>query len=421
VSHFLIAAFLGVGPWQGAGFHLLNGGLAALLGVDLITRLLRLRSGAAGSGFSQAVAAFLLSALILLAVHGPSFYVASPGLDFPAFVIVAASSMYLADWCSAHAVTIDSVVGLTLAATVVTTRLQFLPAFVTATAMVMWVMRRRTEKLGRLVGCLLAIPMVTVALFAMRTFVLSGYPMFPSTVGGLGVDWKVPRGEADELASWIKSWARAPGQEPSDVLGNWAWFRPWLDRLQRHHFVDALVDTLVRTALLTLLAGLVVLIVRSMRFEVTGVRGRDRNEWMPWAFLIVPNLVTLAVWFVTAPDPRFALAPIALISVAAALLADLALTGWTRTYPVTWALGALLTITVMTSHDLGWIHSPGDGPFGTGGAVDVPTATTTTSSGLRVLVPTRSDQCWSAMPCSPDPPTDLMLRGTEISDGFRRP
>jgi hypothetical protein len=40
-------------------------------------------------------------------------------------------------------------------------------------------------------------------------------------------------------------------------------------------------------------------------------------------------------------------------------------------------------------------------------------------SGLRVLVPTRTDQCWkNELLCTPMPSTSLRLLGPTLQDGF---
>ena len=42
-----------------------------------------------------------------------------------------------------------------------------------------------------------------------------------------------------------------------------------------------------------------------------------------------------------------------------------------------------------------------------------------TDSGLKILVPTLSDQCWdSELPSTPEPRANLALRGSTIDEGF---
>jgi len=73
---------------------------------------------------------------------------------------------------------------------------------------------------------------LVIALWVLRGYLLSGYPVFPSTAGGISVDWRVPRAVAIEEARWIMSWARSPGESPDIVLKDWAWLAPWLNRLR---------------------------------------------------------------------------------------------------------------------------------------------------------------------------------------------
>ena len=49
----------------------------------------------------------------------------------------------------------------------------------------------------------------------------------------------------------------------------------------------------------------------------------------------------------------------------------------------------------------------------------VPMNTFVTDSGITLLVPVLSDQCWdSELPSTPEPEKGLALRGTSIDDGF---
>jgi hypothetical protein len=122
-----------------------------------------------------------------------------------------------------------------------------------------------------------------------RGYVLSGAPLFPSSIGAL---WNLPwamlpenvQGEAD----WIYSWARTPGANPSVVLGNWDWFGPWLARLPKS-FVFTLGSGLV-------MLGLNVLMLNRMQ--------RADRLFAPYA-LYIPLILAIIFWFFTAPDYRF--------------------------------------------------------------------------------------------------------------------
>ena len=43
-----------------------------------------------------------------------------------------------------------------------------------------------------------------------HSIILSGYPLFPSTIGMLPFDWTVPAERAIDISNWVYSWARRP-------------------------------------------------------------------------------------------------------------------------------------------------------------------------------------------------------------------
>src|SRR3954471_768691 len=93
----LFVAFLDHGPWAGAGPHLADGLLGAMLCVELASRFV-LRSSRAGlSLFTSRMALLLVPALAIVVVWRPDQRIASPNLDFAAFVLVAAGMLYLAE------------------------------------------------------------------------------------------------------------------------------------------------------------------------------------------------------------------------------------------------------------------------------------------------------------------------------------
>jgi hypothetical protein len=424
ISHFLVVAFVGAGPWSGAGYHLVNGGIAVLLGVDLITRLTGVRSGAANSRLSRVLAAVLLPSLILLASVGPATYVSSPSLDFPAFALAVGSALYLLDAGVKREASIEALVGLALLATLVTSRFQFLPSLLVASLLVALCLRRTGESaLNRATLVMFAMPVATVAVCAIRTVVLSGYPFFPATLGGLPVRWRVPRVEAVDTADWVKSWARTPGSHPDDVLGSWAWFRPWLHRSAIHPFIDPMLNAFAWTAVLGVLAMLLGILVRKRAGLPPVAPTRLHVDHLPLALMIVPNVVTLIVWFLTAPDPRFAFAPLVLVPLGLVAAVDQKMAAGSATagtFGVASCLAALVALTVLTSGNLSWRSVSGKDPFGTADPFQTETITVTTASGIQLLMPATGDQCWRAIPCTPNPPDDLYYRGDEIGDGFQR-
>jgi hypothetical protein len=423
VSHFLFVAFLGTGPWHDAGYHLANGFLAALLAAELLTRVGGVRAGAANSPMSRAVSLMLIPVLASLVVIGPAVHLASPSIDFPAFVLVAAASLYLVDAVVVRAPSAEAVVALGLFATAATTRLQFMPSLAVASAFLLWVTFRSTERRpGWLVfGVPLLIPLTTVAAGAARTAILSGYPFYPATFAGLPVDWKVPEAQAIDDARWIRAWARAPFSNPDDVLGSWDWFRPWVTFTKARPYVEPLWSMIVWGTIAALTVVLIGLLVR--------IRQRDRGEASPevekldrlaLGALLAANATTLVVWFFGAPDPRFALAALWLVPIGVFVWVDLrwSLRGY---FFATTVVGVAIVAVWTAAYPRADLQIGGGDPFGTTAARPASVEQVRTSSGILLWAPIGTDgQCWKTMRCTPQPFDHLEVRGGGVKDGFRQ-
>jgi hypothetical protein len=217
---------------------------------------------------------------------------------------------------------------------------------------------------------------------------------------------------------------------------------------------------------LTFLAGLVPSLAGSSRRDPT------RALRSPAALaVLVPSTVTVAAWFFVIPDPRFALAAIwlvplglaawllppaprlspALVAGAVVVGAALATVGILH---VAWLLPATLLaplylFVLATVLRLRGARGPavaaaamlvaafavtgvvadrgtfrpvvanGTGPFGTTPEPLPALTSTVTRSGLRILEPVTSDQCYQVLLCAPAPvDPNLHLRGATLASGL---
>jgi len=235
------------------------------------------------------------------------------------------------------------------------------------------------------------------ALWMLHGLILSGYIAYPAPVGSLAVDWRVPRSIVQGEAEWIIAWARSPGLHPRDVLGNNQWLARWVANVARDRDVIAAAFALV------LAAGFGVAKGRSQEPPT------DPTPANGFIFL-VPPLVALAVWFVTAPAIRFTIGPLWVIAIgtlalSAARTPRRASTGMHLTMLLTVGIAFIIGVTEADSRS----SSP-------------PITQMTTLSGLTVNVPARGDQCGDApLPCSskaPDQRLELRQPGS-LAKGFR--
>jgi hypothetical protein len=236
----------------------------------------------------------------------------------------------------------------------------------------------------------LAVPVLILIVWSLRGILFSGCPAYPSTIGCLHVPWAVPVQSVKSEANWIYSWARLPNHQPETVLNSWAWLKPWF-----HNLIEGNPFTVVYPVVIFITAFLasVALFLRERL-----LRSANRICWI----ILVPVLAGLAFWFLMAPDPRLANSLFWILPVSAAtmLLRMLANAG---------KLNAGFTVLTLLILSASLILEIIFYPFmrgSVGGYMPFQVANLEekyTLSGLKVLVPTSSDQCWdSELPCTPN-------------------
>jgi hypothetical protein len=447
-AHLLFVSFLQHGPWAGAAPHLANGLLVSMLFLDVAARFAR----APGlSSFRNRMALLLVPATVALIGASPGYRVSSPNLDLATFVLVAVGALYAAEAVERGGLPAAALTSTASFALAAATR----PLYWLTTVMTGGLLLLGRRPLLRALAVVGALPGALLAGWLARQAVLSGYPFFPTTVAGLPVDWRMPAAAVKDQNRWADSWARWPGKTPDEVLASWHWLSVWL---------RARAKDLDVIAPLTLLAALVP--------SLTVARRDGPRPTAPLLVVVVPALASLVVWFLVAPDPRFAFGPIWLVPVA---LAAWALPPTTRL-----PTGVLLVSAVVAAglvwlgvRNLGWFFlaafdawalagiatrlvgrrrlqglvaqvalvSVALAPVGIvayGGAFDVVVADQSgplgtprtpvpalepfrTTSGLELSKPAGgADQCWGVSLCAPQPDSRLRLRGTSIRDGFAR-
>ena len=455
-AHLLFAALIDHGPLAGVAPHFLDGLLAALVLFDLAVRLATRPASAWLHSFASTFALLLVPAVFVMAAIRPTQRISSPNLDYAAFLLVLLGALYLAECIEGGFSLPPAIVSVCAFATAAATRpLYWLWAGYALAVLVFFAARTRSWRGATAVGLL---PALIAIGWLARQSVLSGYPLYPLTVGGLPVDWRLPAALLSHENRVDFAWAREPGVNPDVVLGSWHWLSAWLTVQRRN------LDVTLPLALLVL--GLAIALSRGFR---PSAPGRRKVALM----LLAPSLVTLVIWFATAPDPRFAWGAIWVgsISVLAWMLPDSVTTprlvelaaaaavallaAWFGHEHRMWFLqavvvGAALTTAVLVAVRgrpwaarlvplvvlalvvaelgiasralFGGVHlAAGDSTGPIGAPLDpVPKLVpVVTASGLRLAHPEASDQCWQALLCVPTLlGPSLHLRGTTVSGGF---
>jgi hypothetical protein len=458
--HLLFAALLDHGPLSGAGPHLTNGALAALLLVDLGSRFLLRPLAPRPRSSTRTMALLLLPATVISAGIQITHRISSPNLDFSTFVLVAVGMLYLAEYTEDGTAAAALAAAGALAAASATRPLYWgSTAFAIVAIAVVSRQRAAGFDWARRALVSSALPATLVVASAARQAVLAGYPLLPLTIGALPADWRLPRAVLVAQNQIDDAWARLDGVAPSVVFASWNWLHWWWPDLERN--ADVIVPAaLFACALVALALG----------------KGPDRRPGPagPMAVVLFPCLATLLAWFFIAPDPRFVWAPIWLvpISVCAWVLpklsprapiavvavggpAGVVLTVVERhnplwLVPVALAAGAIGALavgilravrrdaqTTWTAHAVALaVMLAGLGLASSNGAFHIVDASAQGTlgiprnpaprlvairlpSGLRVWRPAGGNQCWQALLCTPTiDVADLRFRGNGLADGF---
>jgi hypothetical protein len=456
--NLLFGALLSHGPWSGGAVHLVSGFLAALVFVDVGLRFGR-GAGQRVAPYTKRLALLLFLATLAVIEVPPTYPLSTLSLDFAPFVFVVVGLLYLAEAVETSPALLPAVTALAmLVLAAVSRELFWLTALLSAAALVLALRPFRTLGRSRALRASLRVAALPAGLaigWAARQAVLSGYPFFPVTVGGLPVSWRVPAGVVHSANQWIASWARHPGLQPADVLSSWQWLTLWI------HVESYDLRLLIPLALA--IVGLAPLLLPSVRRQLS------RRSTAAMLALVIPCAATVVAWFFIAPDPRFVLAPLWVLPVAIgawtmpAAVDDFSEQSFTLTAVVTvalflalelghrdlvWvALGVplalvlarrllgdraagrlarvaavsvlLASIGFLTTNDL---YAPVvANQSGTFGAPPDPVPTLVryrTPSGLVLYHPKDGQQCWSLLFCAPYRNVEVKLRGAKFSDGL---
>jgi hypothetical protein len=239
-----------------------------------------------------------------------------------------------------------------------------------------------------------------------RGIYLSGYPLYPLTIGRLHTDWAVPVDKVRFEADRIYSWARLQGRPPSQVLGNWNWLRPWFSRTYRVYKSEIVYPVLWSTVLgfLTLL----------LAFFQKNIRRVFLNS-----IFFIPVVAGILYWFFTAPDPRFAHALFLLLPFSAFLILMSCLyelTGNTLALVLNIGIFLICMFYLFPINELNLMANfPAYQAIPSSALVEKKT-----DSGLVIYVPVKGDQCWdSPLPCTPYFVAELRVRVPgKITSGF---
>lgn len=279
---------------------------------------------------------------------------------------------------------------------------------------------------------------IFVALWVLRGYIQSGYPAFPSDIGGIKFDWSVPKRLANYMENCVYCGSRTNGQivNPKHpiFIEKWAWLDAWVkwNFFDEKEYLngDFKSDTVTWFMLIFFPMimfnwgmGSVTLFIISTVLFLVWLRALIRKKvlfsqtnYMFYLFLVA--FASVCFWFFVAPEVRFANGIFIVLFISSLLLVK-------KAYPVLRVNNEIRRgLLIFPAIIFVWA-------FGLGYSVDmfradmmmklnkVPMNKFVTDSGITLLVPVLSDQCWdSELPSTPEPEKGLALRGTSIDDGF---
>jgi hypothetical protein len=225
----------------------------------------------------------------------------------------------------------------------------------------------------------------------LRGYLLSGAPLFPSTIlGAWDLSWAVPKHVAIAETELIFSWARLPGVEFANqtALAE-GWFMAWLTKL------SPLIKWMFAVSTLLML--------------INGVRlmkGKDSQGCRAEYLLYLPILCGLFFWFMTAPDVRFLGAVFTLYFALSVYLTlqNLSLNTAQSLKAQSTRSARYIEISVFAIVVLFSLRYLGMSSLSVNGwseVTHIKTETSQTQTGQNINIPANGNQCWnSALPCA---------------------
>lgn len=413
-SFFLYAAFLNIFPLTLKGHHFANSLLLCMLSLEAFVCFFRVLRAPAVAPLSQLFN--LLFAPVVLIVSLTSS-ISSPSPDIAIFVLGVLLSTRLLRYFEtlpggheeeAHFASI-----CLLASLAVTIKLSSLIHSVALIALLFFFWQAR-HKNGLFSGQFfntarkpILLSYFCLGIWSLRGLLSSGYLLYPSSFGAFPVDWRIPREFVRFEAEWIYSWARNPQGLPEEVLASWDWLKVWWPNIFSSEVVLAPVT-------LFLAASVVLLLLNSIP------RLRHAQDYTIY-LLLLPTVLSLIFWFLTAPDPRFAASSfwvLAFLSVCmiVSILRQYISPKWIVTFALLFYLAGALLPFAFRGKVAQQLPKNGFEPL--------PRAVMEEficDSGLSVWVPMQDDLAWdSDLPSTPYPDKTLHLRGDGLRSGFRK-
>lgn len=393
---FTWAAALNFHPWfNDYAFHIANSFLVILFIAQLILN---------NKIFSS------LIAFLMVFLPVPVFWIASPSPDiasailqlcvfnyFVSLMLNAEKRKYASSYISLIAVIAAIATAIKLSNAV----------FALGLAFVSWVyLRQKVLEDDKVAKCaykrVVCFLLLLIAVWVSRGYILTGYPLFPSTFGKINFDWALSNELANYAERCIKVFARLNYYDfQSPYLDKCRWVVPWLEN---------------NLSFFSGISSIVLLFVGNL-CVFWGVEKLKENYRENMVLFLLWAIVFLSIvfWFVQAPDIRFAGGLFIMLFIIGLLfiknLNELPL--WLGKCFIGGAFAGFLAFYLYYGYEgsfsfIEFLNLP-----------KVPVLEETTDYGLKLKVPKFGDQLWdSELLATPEFKKGLKLRGKDIASGF---
>jgi len=422
-SYFLYAAILDFGPWIYKSQHLANGLILSVLIIQIfLSGMTFFRHHNKISLYHIFYILFLGPVLILTV----TLFISTSSPDMSIYILgILVSAKLLSFLEEQNYIKRENEYNIffivTLVALGITIKLSFavFGVFSLILLFIFCIMKNVRKKEKNRIKKILFIYIfcLGIALFPwmIRGIILSGYIAFPSTIGALPVDWRIPYTTVKGVLAGTR-WANISMLGQLDIgPGYWSWILPWIKeifKIEHEHF------TIHVTIPLFLVFINSILIFFSKYFKKYSAHNMKKNIWL----LLIPSACAILFWLSTVPDPRHAGACFWILGVGTTIIVidkfSVLRLKYFKTFIISFSI--ILCIGFFFLKNIDKINIPEE----SNGFYKIPSVELKifeTNSGLKVYVPEKGDQCWDApLPYTPYPNADLCLRREgEMRYGFK--
>jgi hypothetical protein len=233
--------------------------------------------------------------------------------------------------------------------------------------------------------------------WAIRGVISSGYIAYPIIFSGVHVDWKMPENEVQDYHAYTLGFSRTHlhGQAGIDAAYNYDWFPGWVKRML--HTVGFLLPAIL-------------FLGAFIAFKIKRINIKEIS------FILFPIFISMVFWFFTAPDIRYAVFTFWALGIAplAYLISHIKI-NFFKWFGIIIMGSSVLIMLRNWNTDLQHLGDLPKQNF----------SVFTTKSGLNINVvknlPPGDDWriCDCTIPCSVLPDSNVVLRGKNISEGFK--